>query len=87
MKAHKMKLAALVAIEAESRKNRHTPIVGDEPGTVPDLVEADPQAGAPDASELAFSAPGGVPLSYWIAGAAGVGVLAVVLSRNSRSAA
>jgi len=87
MKAHKMKLAALVAIEAESRKNRHTPVIGDDPSTVPDLVEADPNAGLPDASEAAFSMPGGVPLSYWIAGAAGLGVLAVVLSRNSRSAA
>lgn len=87
IRAHQMKIAALVALEVESRKDRHSPVVGDEPRTVPALVEADPSAGMPDAGEASFSAPGGVPLSYWIAGAAGIGVLAVVLSRNSRSAA
>jgi len=54
---------------------------------VPPAVPPDTLAAEHGETETLSDGPGGVPLSYWIAGAAGIGVLAVVLSRNSRTAA
>ena len=89
IKAHQMKIAALVALEVGSHQNPNTPLVGDEPATVPALVEADPASGMPDASEAAYESEsyGGIPLTYWIGGAAAVGVLAIVLARSGRETA
>lgn len=82
IKANKMKISALVALEVESRKDHRTPVVADDAATIPSRVESDPSAGLPDAAEAEFVNIGGVPLSYWIGGAAAVTVLSILLTRS-----
>lgn len=76
-----MKIAALVALEAESRKDKTTPLVAGDTATTPVSVEANPASSAPDAAETAFTA---APTGWYVAGGAVlVASVAIALSRRT----